>query len=63
LNSLPVVQMGFRIAATGVVLSQDQTIEVMKKLKLIGEPTEVYRKTAFIKVPRIAGGYLGGLLS
>jgi len=42
-------QVGYRIAATGVVLSQDQTIEVMKKLKLIGEPTEVYRKTAFIK--------------
>lgn len=42
-------QTGFRIAATGTVLEMDKTVQVMKKLKLVGTPLKIYKKTAFIK--------------
>eukprot|EP01091_Cochliopodium_minus_P001645 TRINITY_DN1153_c0_g1_i1.p1 TRINITY_DN1153_c0_g1~~TRINITY_DN1153_c0_g1_i1.p1 ORF type:complete len:455 (+),score=172.17 TRINITY_DN1153_c0_g1_i1:268-1632(+) len=39
----------FRVAATGVVLQQKKTSDIYKKLKLIGHPFDIYKKTAFIK--------------
>ena len=40
---------GFRIAATGVLLEVDQSVAVVKKLKLTGTPYRVFKNTAFIK--------------
>jgi ribosome biogenesis protein BMS1 len=39
---------GFRIAGTGVVLELNASFPVVKKLKLIGTPTKIYKNTAFI---------------
>uniref|UniRef100_A0A914HZP2 Bms1-type G domain-containing protein n=1 Tax=Globodera rostochiensis TaxID=31243 RepID=A0A914HZP2_GLORO len=49
LQSVDEERKTFRIAATGVVLGMDKQTNIVKKLKLIGQPMEVFKKTAFIK--------------
>lgn len=39
----------FRISGTGDLIEVNGEFEVNKKLKLIGEPSEIFKKTAFIK--------------
>lgn len=48
-NSLKNDNAGFRIAATGTILSVDESTEIVKKLKLTGTPAKIYKNTAFIK--------------
>lgn len=40
---------GFRVALTGTALELDAKFEVVKKLKLVGYPDKIFKKTAFIK--------------
>ena len=48
-QSVADVEAKFRIAATGSVMDMDKSTQVVKKLKLTGEPFKIFKKTAFIK--------------
>jgi ribosome biogenesis protein BMS1 len=48
-NSLSSNTSAFRVSATGVVLSIDRSVKIVKKLKLVGTPYKVFKNTAFIK--------------
>ncbi|EGC30096.1 hypothetical protein DICPUDRAFT_158216 [Dictyostelium purpureum] len=41
-------QASFRVSATGTVLDLDSSIDVVKKLKLIGHPDKILKKTCFV---------------
>lgn len=40
---------GFRIVLTGAILDMDKSTELTKKLKIIGHPTKIYKKSAFVE--------------
>jgi ribosome biogenesis protein BMS1 len=39
----------FRISGTGLVMEINKSFEIMKKIKLIGEPYKIMKNTAFVK--------------
>ena len=39
----------YRVSATGLVIEGAEKIKILKKIKLVGEPSKVHDKTAFIK--------------
>lgn len=40
---------GFRISATGIIEEVNSSVEIVKKLKLVGYPYKIFKNTAFIK--------------
>lgn len=47
-QSLKMNVMNFRVAATGTVEAQDPAARIVKKLKLVGEPRKIFKRTASI---------------
>ena len=48
-QSLGRERAGFRIAGSGVITEVNTSFDIVKKLKLIGEPVKIHKNTAFIK--------------
>ena len=48
-NTLSGEAPGFRVSATGVILDNDRSTKIVKKLKLTGVPLKIFKNTAFVK--------------
>ncbi|KNC52613.1 uncharacterized protein AMSG_08477 [Thecamonas trahens ATCC 50062] len=48
-SSLSAGAPGYRIAATGTLLEMNETFTIQKKIKLVGEPMQISKHTAFVK--------------
>lgn len=48
-NTLSGESGGFRVSATGVILDNDRSAKIVKKLKLTGTPFKIFKNTAFVK--------------
>lgn len=48
-NTLSGETGGFRVSATGVILDNDRSAKIVKKIKLTGTPFKIFKNTAFVK--------------